>query len=56
MNLISSILNGFAWGIIFCYIIINTFFSENHALDSADVKNNIIIIDNKKFKLVPYII
>ena len=56
MNLIASILNGFGYGMILCYLILNTFFSEYHALDSNDVKKKQIIIDNKKFKLIPYII
>lgn len=56
MNLLASIINGFACGILICYFIINTFFSDYHALDSNYVKKILINIDNKKFRLIPYII
>ena len=43
-------------GIIVTYFILNTCFSEYHAIDSNLIQKQIIEIDNKKFKLQPYLI
>ena len=56
MNKISTILYGYGFGIIFCYLFINTFISRYHALDSNLIKIKDIIIDGHKFRLEPVLI
>ena len=56
MNNISNILYGYGFGIILCYIFVNTFISRYHALDSNLIKVEDIIIDGHKFRLEPVLI
>ena len=56
MNIISQFIFFYGLGIVITYLICNTFFSEYHALDSNIIKDVDILIDNKTFRLEPYII
>ena len=56
MNIISSILLGYGLGIIILYLIFNSFFSYYHALDSNNIKKEIITIGKYNFILEPYFV
>ena len=56
MNKICTILYGYGFGIILCYLFINTFLSRDHALDSNLIRQEEFIIDGHKFRLEPVLI
>lgn len=56
MNILSQFLIGYGLGICITYFIINTFFSEYHALDSNIIRKIKFIYNNKLYRLQPVIV